>query len=140
MKRKLPFPQAETIALFPKNLRFITEYTFTESQSHLIKVILTSVISLLLLFLIFLQGIAIWSDYKQQELLVQQRQELQNEVNYWKGIAQKYQGYRDVYYRIAALQYKLGNITESQKYIKKALELDPNFPEGHVLGAHVGLK
>jgi len=139
MKRKLPFPQAETIALFPKNLRFITEYTFTESQSHLIKVILTSVISLLLLFLIFLQGIAIWSDYKQQELLVQQRQELQNEVNYWKGIAQKYQGYRDVYYRIAALQYKLGNITESQKYIKKALELDPNFPEGHVLGAHVGL-
>ncbi len=81
----------------------------------------------------------IWNNVKQQEVLAQQRLELQNEVKYWEGIANKYQGYRDVYYRIAAIQYKLGNITESQKYIKKALELDPNFPQGHVLGAHVGL-
>jgi len=76
---------------------------------------------------------------KQRESLAQERIQLQNEVNYWEAIAQKYQGYRDVYYRIAALQYKLGNTNESQKYVKKALELDPNFPEGHVLGAKIGL-
>jgi tetratricopeptide (TPR) repeat protein len=139
MKRKLPLPQVQTIALFPKNLRFITEYKFSVAQSYTIKVILTSAISLFLLSLISLQGIAIWNNINQQQVQIQQRQQLQNEVKYWEGIAAKYQGYRDVYYRIAALQYKLGNISESQKYVKKALELDPNFPEGHVLGAHVGL-
>ena len=71
-------------------------------------------------------------------MLVQNRLELQNEVAYWEQIANKYQGYRDVYYRIAALQYKLGNTVTSSQYVKKALQLDPNFPEGNVLGMHVG--
>jgi tetratricopeptide (TPR) repeat protein len=139
MKQKLPMPQVKTIALFPKNLRFITEYSFTSSQSYAIKIILTSVVSVFLLGLIFLQGVAIWYNIHQKEVLAQQRLQMENEVKYWENIANKYQGYRDVYYRIGALQYKLGNISESQKYVKKALELDPNFPQGHVLGAHVGL-
>src|SRR6266550_2672328 len=139
MKRKLLIPRVDTIALFPKNLRFITEHSFTHSQSYGIKIILTSAVSLYLLALIFLQAVAIWYNVQQRDVQAQQRVRLQNEVKYWEGIATKYQGYRDVYYRIAALQYKLGNIAESQKYVKKALELDPNFPEGHVLGAHVGL-
>lgn len=96
--------------------------------------------SLFLLALIFLQGVVIWDNFKEQDALAQQRVRLQNEVKYWEGVASKYQGYRDVYYRIGALQYRLGNVSEAQKYVKKALELDPNFPEGHVLGAHVGLK
>jgi len=139
MKQKLPQPHAETIALFPKNIRSITEYTFPEAYSRNIKVILVSVVSIYLLALIFLQGITFWYGLKQQQFLVQQREQLQNEVSYWEGIAEKYQGYRDVYYRIAALQYKLGNVSESQKYVKKALELDPNFPEGRVLGTKIGL-
>jgi len=139
MKQKLLHPQVKTIALFPKNLRFITEYTFSPSQSYTIKIILTSVVSIFLLGLIFLQGVSIWYGMHQKELLTQQRLQIENEVKYCEGVANKYQGYRDVYYRIAALQYKLGNIAESQKYIKKALELDPNFPQEHVLGAHVGL-
>jgi tetratricopeptide (TPR) repeat protein len=140
MKEKLPIPQAKTIVLFPKNLRFITEYAFSQGQSYTIKVILTSIISLFLLGLIFLQGVSILSTIQQQKLLAQQRQQMEDQVKYWEQVANKYQGYRDVYYRIAAIQYKLGNISESQAYVKKALELDPNFPEGHVLGAHVGLK
>jgi len=139
MKRKLPIPQASTIALFPKNLRSITEYSFSPSHSFTIKVILTSVVSIFLLGLIFLQGVSIWHGLKEKEVLAQQRLQMENEVKYWETVANKYQGYRDVFYRIAALQFKLGNVSESQKYVKKALELDPNFPQGHVLGAHVGL-
>ncbi len=139
MKQKLPQPQAETIALFPKNIRFITEYTFSVSQSRMIKIILVSIVSLFLLMLITLQVVVILNNIKQQEALQQQRMKLENEVTYWKGVANKYQGYRDVYYRIALLQYKLGNVAQSQKYVKKALELDPNFSQGRVLGAHVGL-
>lgn len=139
MKQKLPLPRVETIALFPRNLRLITEYTFSDSQGYFIKIILTSVVSLFLLALIFLQGVVIWDNLYQKQALSDQRTQLENEVKYWENAANKYQGYRDLYYRIGALQYKLGNTAESQKYIKKALELDPNFPEGRVLGAHVGL-
>jgi tetratricopeptide (TPR) repeat protein len=139
MKQKLPQPRVETIALFPKNIRFITEGKFSERQSREIKVFLVSLASIFLLALIFLQGVTLWYNLTEQQTLVQQRAQLQNEALYWEGIANKYQGYRDVYYRIAAIQYKLGNYSESQKYVKKALELDPNFPQGHVLGAQVGL-
>jgi|SRR5579862_8866366 len=139
MKQKLLNSQVQTIALFPKNLRLITEFTFSQGQSYTIKVILTSVVSLFLLGIIFLQGVAIWYTIQQRELLAQQRLQTENEVKYWESVANKYQGYRDIYYKIGALEYKLGDIAESQKYVKKALELDPNFPEGHVLGAHIGL-
>ena len=139
MKQKLLTAHVQTIALFPKNLRLITEFTFSQGQSYTIKVFLTSVVSLFLLGLIFLQGVSIWYTMQQKELLAEQRLQTENEVRYWESLANKYQGYRDIYYKIGALEYKLGNIPESQKYVKKALELDPNFPEGHVLGAHVGL-
>jgi len=139
MKHKLSQLHVETIVLFPKNLRFITEYSFSASQSRNIKVAMVSIVSLFLLSLIYLQGVTLWANLKHREAFYQQKAQLESEVTYWEGIATKYQGYRDVYYRIAALQYKLGNITESQHYVKKALEMDPNFPEGRVLGAQVGL-
>lgn len=70
---------------------------------------------------------------------MQERAHLEREVSYWQQVADKYKGYRDVYYRIATLQFKLGNVSASQEYVKKALDLDPNFPEGRVLGTKVGL-
>ncbi len=139
MKQQLLPPQSKTIALFPRNLRLITEHSFSEAQSRNIKVALASAFSVFLLGIIFLQGVSLWYTLQQREALTHQRILLQDEVKYWEGIAVKYQGYRDAYYRIASLQYTLGNVGEAQEYIKKALELDPNFSEGRVLGAKVGL-
>jgi len=139
MKQKLPQLQVETTVLFPKYFRFITEHTFTESQGHIIKVVLVSTISLILIILICLQAFVLWDAIKQQEELLQEKKQLQNEITYWEGVSSKYQGYRDVLYRVAALQYREGDIGEAQKYIKEALKLDPNFSEGKVLGARIGL-
>ena len=139
MKRKLPQSTAQVIALFPKNLRFITEYHFSASESHNIKVGLISVFSVFLLGLIFLQGVTFWYNMQQRAVFAQERVLMQKELTYWMGVADTYKGYRDVYYRIASIQYKLGNVAASQEYIKKALQLDPNFSEGRVLGAKVGL-
>lgn len=80
-----------------------------------------------------------WYTLKQREVIATHQAQLQQQVTYWEGIADKYQGYRDVYYRLASLQYRLGNVEESQKYVRKALEVDPNFSAGHVLGAKIGL-
>lgn len=139
MKQQLPQQDTKVIALFPKNIRFITEHSFTPAQSKNIKVALISVLSIFLLALIFLQGVVYYYHVKHQEFLAAERVSLQQELQYWQGVADKYQGYRDVYYRIATIQYKLGNVAASQEYIKKALELDPNFPEGRVLGDKIGV-
>jgi len=139
MKQELPQSSTKTITLFPSFFRFITEYSFTEQQGQNIKVFLASFLSVFLLGLIFLQGVVLFHQLDERKFLAVQRSQLQKEVQYWQQVADKYQGYRDVYYRIASLQYKLGNVEESQSYIKKALELDPNFPAGHVLGAKVGI-
>ena len=138
MKQNLP-PQSKTVALFPRNLRLITEHAFSEAQTRNIKVALASAFSVFLLGILFLQGVSLWYTLQQRDSLAHQRILLQDEVKYWEGIGVKYQGYRDVYYRIASLQYKLGNLGEAQQYIQKALDLDPNFSEGRVLGAKVGL-
>ena len=138
MKQALP-PTTKTITLFPSFFRFITEYSFSSQQSQNIKIFLSSFLSLFLLGLIFLQAVVFWHQLQQQQYVVAQKSQLQKEIKYWQQVADKYQGYRDVYYRIASLQYKLGNVDAAQSYVKKALELDPNFPAGHVLGAKVGL-
>lgn len=140
MKPPLPQSPTKAIVLFPSIFRFITEYSFAEAQAKNIKVILTALMSLFLLSIIFVEGVVLWHQLKQQQSIIDQRVQLQKEITYWEGVADKYKGYRDVYYRIASLQYKIGNAEAAQSYVKKALELDPNFPEGRVLGTKVGLK
>jgi tetratricopeptide (TPR) repeat protein len=139
MKRYLPESATKVIALFPSNIRSITEYSFSPDQSKNVKVGLISTFSLFLIALIFIQSVTLWHNMQQREVYIQQRVAMEQELAYWQGVADKYQGYRDVYYRIASIQYKLGNTAASQEYLKKALELDPNFPEGRVLGTKVGL-
>ena len=140
MKKSLPSSVVNISRYFPRNVRSIPEYTFTHAQSQHLKVGIVSTFSLFLIALIFLQSVALHHNLRSREGLELERARLQSEITFWQGIADKYQGYRDVYYRIASLQYKLGNLSASQEYIKKALELDPNFPEGRVLGTQVGLK
>lgn len=140
MREKAAKLSKNTTFLFPRIYRFITETTFSSRQEKNIKVLLTSVVSLFIILLIALQGVIMLQQIKQQQYLAQERVRLQREIQYWQGVADKYKGYRDVYYRIASLQYRLGNVEESQKYVKKALELDPNFPEGSVLGAKIGIQ
>lgn len=140
MKRKIPESATKVVALLPRNIRSITDFHFSKAHSQNIKVGIVSSLSLFLLALIFIQGVTLWYNVQQREVYMEERAHLEKEITYWEGISEKYKGYRDVYYRIAALQFKVGNVAASQEYVKKALELDPNFPEGHVLGAKVGLE
>ena len=122
----------------PRIPRFITENLFSGRAFFYLKYIFVGAISGALLIAITLQGVELRGNTRQAEQVVQAREQVMQEIVYWKQIADTYSGYRDIYYRIATLQYKLGNKEESKKYLQKALELDPNFEEAHVLGAKVG--
>ena len=123
---------------FPNIYRFITERQLSPRTVFFTKVAVTSFFSGLLLIGIILQSVTLYQNAQEVKRLKSERVGVATELEYWKKIAAEYKGYRDVYYRIAVLEYKLGNTSESKDYIRKALELDPNFQAGRVLGAKIG--
>ena len=62
-----------------------------------------------------------------------ERQILQEKINFWQSIANKYEGYKDAYFQIAFLEFRLGNFKKAIEYNKKALLLDPNFEDSKKL-------
>lgn len=120
----------------PKIPRSIPESLYTKIFFYT-KYIFVGAISGALLIAVALQSVELRGNMLQANGVAQDRQKLEQEVVYWKQIADTYSGYRDIYYRIATLQYKLGNKEESKKYLQKALELDPNFEEARVLGTKI---
>jgi tetratricopeptide (TPR) repeat protein len=121
----------------PSIPRSITESLLSGRTFFFLKYIFVGAVSGALVIAIALQSVELKGNMLQAEQVVQDRDKLLQEVVYWKQIANTYSGYRDIYYRIATLQYKLGNKEESKKYLQKALELDPNFSEARVLGAKI---
>lgn len=130
--------QNSVVQKSPSISRFITERPQLRNRKRIGQVVFVGVISGLLLTGVILQGLTLVRNYQKEALLAQERQQLIWEVDHWKEIKAKYPEYRDVSYRIAVLEYKLGNEEESQKHLKKALELDPNFEKGRVLGEKIG--
>lgn len=128
MKDKQPIKSK--LSFFPRIFRFITEEW---------KLILTSFASGLILIAIVIQGLGLYQNIKEQQKTKIEREKLIKELSYWKSTASQYKNYRDVYFKIAALEYELGNIEESKIYVKKVLDIDPSFEQAKTLKAQVGL-
>lgn len=122
---------------FPSIFRFITEYTVSDKAILHTKLIIIGFFSGLLLVSIVYQSSKLIHNIQAVQHMRVERGKINQEIAYWKQIANQYEGYRDVYFRIAALEYKVGNTTESKQYMEKALELDPNFEAGRVLGEKI---
>lgn len=126
---------------FPKIYRIITEpfHLFKKSkkkkseifkklkfQSLVTFYIVTSALILLLSFdlLISLQ--------KQKEINFE-RTKIKSEIKLWEAISAKYQGYKEAYYQLALLNYRIGETDKAKFYVNKALYLDPNFEKARDL-------
>lgn len=107
---------------FPKIYRFITETWF--------QVAVLSVVLLISLGLMFQE---LHKHMQQQHALEQKRAAIQRQITYWQGVIRKYQDYRDGYFKLALLEYQLGNIQAAELYIQKTKTLDPNFTEADKL-------
>ena len=55
-----------------------------------------------------------------------EKKRIENEVIKWEEVLTKYPGYRDVYLRLAALNWKINNEEKAKEYLEKAKDLDPN--------------
>lgn len=45
----------------------------------------------------------------------------------WKEITEKYSGYRDGYYQLAVIEYRLGNPEKAYQHLQKAISIDSGF-------------
>lgn len=124
-------PQAQPLGLFPKIYRFITEQGV---------MIIISFVSLVVLTGITLQVFKLQETLHQVELSKEHRLKLAKELAYWQDVTRQYSDYRDAYFKIATLQYQLGNVEQAKKSLEKVLVLDPNFENARVLGDKIEAK
>lgn len=121
----------------PSIFRFITEYTLSDKAITHAKLMIIGFFSGLLLVSIAYQTNKLFHNLQAVQVMRHERGKINQEIVYWKHVSERYEGYRDVYFRIAALEYKIGNKRESEQYMEKALEIDPNFEAGRVLGEKI---
>lgn len=122
---------------FPRILRFITEKPLPRAHILYSKVFVVSFVSGVLIMAIIFQAFSLRQNIQEAKLAAQQRDHLLGEVKYWQQLADKYKNYRDIYYKLAALQYEVGNTQGARVNIQKALNLDPNFAQGRILAEKI---
>lgn len=54
-------------------------------------------------------------------------QEIEAKITHWQEVVKEKPDYRDAYFELALLSYRLKRITEAKMYLEKVLELDPNY-------------
>jgi tetratricopeptide (TPR) repeat protein len=126
MKKKLPE--------LPRIPRFITEDVISVRTLFYFKLIMICFVSGVLMLQIMREAAAFPKNLAEARIVQENRQKVALEIAHWKKVADQYIGYRDIYYRIAFLEYSQGNFVEAKKYVQKALDVDPNFDAGRVLG------
>jgi tetratricopeptide (TPR) repeat protein len=131
---------------FPKFPRLITEKKIRQYSEklwfrlqrrskliYLISAILIFFLSLILFFGITAYGVNLVKSYKKFVKITNERQILQSEINFWQSVNEKYDGYKDAYFRKALLEYRLSQYDKAKEDNKKALNLDPNYEDAKKL-------
>lgn len=52
---------------------------------------------------------------------------IRQEISFWEKVVQEKPDYRDAYFQLAVLNYKIGNHQQAEKWLNKVFELDPAF-------------
>lgn len=127
---KVKLSKESKISLFPRIYRVITEQW---------KIILCSFVSGLIIIAIMLQGLILQKNLQIERGMKADREKTVAELGFWKSKLSEYPNYRDLYFKIANLEYKLGRTEEAKLNLKKTLELDPNFKKGREMEKQLDL-
>lgn len=55
-----------------------------------------------------------------------QPEEIKKQIIFWQQVSQDYPNYRDAYIKLAILNWNIYRLFDAQKFLSKALEIDPN--------------
>lgn len=123
----------------PRIYRFITDSltvslfsTKSFKPARTIKIATLTLLGAVMFFLLGTSGYDLYNNYQDKKKLDLERQEIISKIEKWKAIVSKYKDYRDGYFQLAILEYRLRDFTKSKLYLDKVLALDPNFEKGRV--------
>ena len=74
-----------------------------------------------------LQGISVSKSLSTLRSIEGERSKIEREVRYWEKIISTRPDYRDAYFKLALLEYQLGDSDKTRIYLEKTLEIDPNY-------------
>jgi tetratricopeptide (TPR) repeat protein len=86
--------------------------------------------SIIVILAIVYQGSMFFQTWKKYSSLQQEEAKLYQEVSYWQDITTKFSNYRDGYFSLAVLYYRLGNDSKAKENLEKVLSIDPRFEQG----------
>ena len=119
---------------FPRIFRFITEQKyFKKIKKYQWRLILAGFVSAIILGAIVIVGADSYKNYQGNKKLTEKRRNIENQIRFWQSVNKRYTGYRDSYFQLALLEYQLKDFDKAREYLKKALQLDPNFKSGRKL-------
>ena len=121
----------------PKNSRLITETAVLFSFSRLKKIILPVIYLALFVLLIFVAD-DVYQKSRQYFALTSQKENIKQEIGSLEKKVQIYPSFKEGYLRLAVLEYRLGKIDKSKRYIRKAILLDPNFKQAQDFAKLIG--
>jgi tetratricopeptide (TPR) repeat protein len=140
---------------FPKIFRFITENKFLKqflasinkllfylnSNPRLKKLTIISYVlfMLLIISLIITGAFNTYKNFQTFKNVSLKREELTEGIKLWQSIAEKYPGYKDAYFKIASMEYQIGDYKKAKQSVGKALVLDPNFSNARTLEKIINL-
>lgn len=130
-------PGSEVTILKPKQSQFPRiSLVFPEKVSGSIFISPVFITAFTLGFLIMAIGI-VGNDLKNNVIKLngvnRERLVVEAQVSEWQRIMNSYKNYKDGYYMLSLLEYKLGNYQQSFDHIQKALAIDPNYKDAKIL-------
>lgn len=118
MKLKLPMSKDK----FPRISRRITD-----------KKVWSVVASVVIGVAILIVGADLQKNIQNKQNIKKERIKIAKDIEYWEKTIEKYKDFRDAYFQLAVLEYRLGEFEKAKSYLKRTLELDPNFEEARDL-------
>lgn len=110
---------------FPNISRFIPEKV---NEGYVFVIIIIFIFTSALVV-----GFDLYQNLSLERKLVRQGSEIQRKLIFWENEAKKHPNYRDAYFNLALINFQLKNFDSSKNYLKKALDIDPNFEKGRRL-------
>lgn len=112
---------------FKKTLRINTKLIEKLKTEALVFLYTVTIISIIFL------SFDLFSNVQRQREISFQKEKIRSEIMVWEGIAGKFKNYKEAYYKLAALNYQIGEVDKAKFYINKALLIDPNFDKAKEL-------
>jgi hypothetical protein len=125
--------QSQKKSKYPSISRFITEYLLISAFFRYLFIIVFSFFVGLFVFGIAKQGSFLLQNLERQRIVSEQRSMVNKQIVYWENMAKEYPGSRDIYFKIAFLQYQIGAVALSKENLAISLQLDPNFQQARKL-------